>query len=131
MTDEMAPEDARVRYSAVRTLSLDLVAPHSDADATAQSMPDASPAKWHLAHSSWFFETFILRDHLPGYRTFDARWAFLFTSSYEAERALHPRSRRGMPTRPTLCEVLSYRADRKSGASGQSVSVRVELGGRG
>src|SRR3546814_12330013 len=97
MTDEMAPEDACARYSAVRTLSLELVAPLSDADATAQSMPDASPAKWHLAHSSWFFETFILRVHLPGSRPFDARWAFFFTRYYEAEVAFSPPTPRGQP----------------------------------
>ena len=54
-------------------------------------MPDASPAKWHLAHVTWFFETFVLRDHVPGYRAYDDRYAFLFNSYYEAEGARHPR----------------------------------------
>ena len=102
-------DDACGRFSAVRRLSVDLVEPLSDADATVQSMPDASPAKWHLAHSSWFFETFVLRDHVPEYRPFDERWAFLFNSYYQAEGAMHQRDRRGMLTRPALAEVLSYR----------------------
>src|SRR3546814_12067193 len=59
------------RFAATRRLSLDLVAMLSDADASAQSLPDASPAKWHLAHTTWFFETFVLRDHVPGYALFD------------------------------------------------------------
>ncbi|BAK65599.1 hypothetical protein SLG_09240 [Sphingobium sp. SYK-6] len=98
------------RYRDVRALSLALAAPLSDADATAQSMPDASPAKWHLAHSSWFFETFVLRDHLPGYRLVDERWPYLFNSYYEAEGERHARPRRGLLTRPALDEVLAYRA---------------------
>jgi hypothetical protein len=69
-------------YRAVRALSEALLAPLSDADATLQSMSDASPAKWHLAHTTWFFETFLLRDHAPGYRLFDERWPFLFNSYY-------------------------------------------------
>ncbi len=96
-------------YLAVRALSLDLVAPLSDADATAQSMPDASPAKWHLAHVTWFFETFILRDHVPDYRLHDERWPFLFNSYYEAEGARHARPQRGLLTRPSLAEVVDYR----------------------
>src|SRR5689334_19527129 len=96
-------------YRAVRALSLDLVAPLSDADATAQSMPDASPAKWHLAHVSWFFETFILRGQVPGYRLHDERWPFLFNSYYEAEGARHARPQRGLLTRPSLAEVIDYR----------------------
>jgi len=98
------------RYEQVRALSRALVAPLSDADATAQSMADASPAKWHLAHVTWFFETFVLRDHLPDYRLFEARWPFLFNSYYEAEGARHARPQRGLLTRPTLEQVLAYRA---------------------
>ena len=98
------------RFRAVRTLSAALAAPLSDADATVQSMPDASPAKWHLAHTSWFFETFVLRDHVPTYRLHDERWPFLFNSYYEAEGHRHARDRRGMVTRPTLDEVRAYRA---------------------
>lgn len=73
-------------------------------------MPDASPAKWHLAHGSWFFETFVLRDHVPGYRPFDPRFAYLYNSYYEAEGARQPRAERGLLTRPTLDEVLAWRA---------------------
>jgi ergothioneine biosynthesis protein EgtB len=98
------------RFESVRGLSIDLAAPLSDADATVQSMPDASPAKWHLAHTTWFFETFVLRDHRPGYRPHDGRWPFLFNSYYEAEGARHARDARGLITRPTLDEVRAYRA---------------------
>ncbi|WP_213980702.1 ergothioneine biosynthesis protein EgtB [Sphingomonas sp. dw_22] len=98
------------RFSRVRALSVALAAPLSDADATIQSMDDASPAKWHLAHTTWFFETFVLRDFVPGYRLFDARWPFLFNSYYEAEGARHARPRRGMLSRPSLDEILAYRA---------------------
>jgi len=97
------------RFAAVRGLSADLVAPLSDADATIQSMDDASPAKWHLAHTTWFFETFVLRDHVSGYRLFDERWPFLFNSYYEAEGQRHARPRRGMLSRPPLAEILRYR----------------------
>ena len=98
------------RYAQVRGLTQALVAPLSDADASVQSMPDASPAKWHLAHTTWFFETFVLRDHVAGYTLHDARFPFLFNSYYEAEGRRHARDRRGMITRPTLDEVLAYRA---------------------
>ena len=97
------------RYRAVRALSESLIAPLSDADATIQSMPDASPAKWHLAHTTWFFETFLLRDRTSGYRLFDDRWPFLFNSYYEAEGPRHTRAARGMLSRPALSEILAYR----------------------
>jgi ergothioneine biosynthesis protein EgtB len=97
------------QYQAVRRLSLDIAAPLSDADATIQPMPDASPAKWHLAHTTWFFETFILRDHVSGYRRHDDSWAYLFNSYYEGEGDRHARPRRGMLSRPSLDEVREYR----------------------
>src|SRR6476620_4848492 len=97
------------RLFATRKLTLDLPAPLSDADATIQPFPDASPAKWHLAHTTWFFETFILRDHLFGYTPFDERYAFLFNSYYEAEGPRHARPRRGMLSRPSLDEIRAYR----------------------
>jgi ergothioneine biosynthesis protein EgtB len=98
------------RYRATRALSAALVAPLSEADAQLQSMDDASPAKWHLAHTTWFWETFLLRDHLPGYRLFDEAWPFLFNSYYEAEGPRHTRARRGMLSRPSLAQILEWRA---------------------
>jgi ergothioneine biosynthesis protein EgtB len=97
------------RYTATRRLSEELVAPLSEADVSLQSMPDASPAKWHLAHTTWFFETFLLRDHVQGYRLFDERWPFLFNSYYEGEGERIARSKRGMMSRPTLAEVADWR----------------------
>lgn len=104
------PQPIAARFAAVRDLTTALVAPLSDADASVQSMDDASPAKWHLAHTSWFFETFVLRDFVAGYALHDPRFPFLYNSYYEAEGARHARGRRGMITRPTLAEVLGYRA---------------------
>ena len=97
------------RLQATRRLTFDLAAPLSDADATIQPFPDASPAKWHLAHTNWFFETFILRDHAPGYRPFDERFAYLFNSYYDGEGDRHPRPKRGMLSRPTFDEVRAWR----------------------
>src|SRR3954453_14086661 len=122
------------RLFATRLLTLDLAAPLSDADATIQPFPDASPAKWHLAHTTWFFETFILRDHVPGYRAFDERYAFLFNSYYEAEGPRHARPRRGMLSRPPLDNVRAYRTyvdealDRALPALPPAALELVELG---
>jgi len=96
-------------FAAVRARSLALAAPLSPEDMAAQSMEDASPTKWHLAHTTWFFETFILRDHQPGYRPFHPAYNFLFNSYYEAVGARHARPRRGLLTRPSAEEVLDYR----------------------
>ncbi|MEJ7925377.1 ergothioneine biosynthesis protein EgtB [Sphingobium sp. AN641] len=103
-------EALAIHYQAVRNLTEALAAGLSDADATVQSMPDASPAKWHLAHVTWFFETFVLRDHVPDYRLFDENYAYLFNSYYEAEGPRHARSLRGMLTRPSLADILAWRA---------------------
>jgi len=96
-------------YRDTRALSVALAEPLSDADATLQPHPDASPSKWHLAHITWFFETFVLRDHVPGYRLFDADWPFLFNSYYDGEGVRHARHRRGMISRPSLDQILAYR----------------------
>lgn len=104
-----ATDEPRRLYERVRQVSERLAAPLSDADATAQSMPDASPAKWHLAHTTWFFERMVLEPHLPGYRPFDARFGFLFNSYYETAGPRQPRPRRGLLTRPSLDEIRGYR----------------------
>jgi ergothioneine biosynthesis protein EgtB len=98
------------RFAAVRGRTEALAAPLSAEDQCIQSMPDASPAKWHRAHTTWFFETFLLIPHLPGYRRFDERFGFLFNSYYEAAGPRHARPRRGMLTRPSAQEVTAYRA---------------------
>lgn len=115
------------RFRATRRLSETLAAPLSDADATVQSMPDASPAKWHLAHTTWFFETFLLRDHLDGYVRYDERWPFLFNSYYEAEGARHARAARGLLSRPSLDEVLRWRTHVDDAMA--ALLVRPELAG--
>ncbi|MGI8840258.1 MAG: ergothioneine biosynthesis protein EgtB [Caulobacteraceae bacterium] len=98
------------RYRRVRGATLALAAPLSAEDQAAQSMPDASPAKWHLAHTAWFFETFVLIPHMAGYRPFDPAFGYLFNSYYEVMGARHPRPARGLLTRPSAAEVVAYRA---------------------
>ncbi len=98
------------RLRAVRAWTRALAEPLSAEDQGAQSMPDASPTKWHLAHSSWFFEAVVLQPLAPGYRPFDARYGSLFNSYYESLGPRHPRPQRGLLTRPALAEVLAYRA---------------------
>ena len=101
--------DLRDAFRATRALSEALVAPLSEADATIQSMPDASPAKWHLAHTTWFWETFLLRDHRANYRLWREDWPYLFNSYYEGEGERIARDRRGMLSRPALDEIVAWR----------------------
>ena len=96
-------------YAAVRAHTSGLAASLSAEDAAVQSMADASPVKWHLAHTTWFFETVIL-SCAPGYKPFDRHFAYLFNSYYEALGPRHPRPRRGLITRPSLDEVMAWRA---------------------
>lgn len=96
-------------YRRVRAATRALAAPLSAEDCQLQSMPDASPVKWHLAHVSWFFETFVLQPGLPGYRPFDPAYAVLFNSYYVGVGDRYPRPERGLLSRPTLDEVLAYR----------------------
>lgn len=100
----------RDKFREVRAASLALAAPLSAEDQCIQSMPDASPTKWHLAHTTWFFETVLLQPHAAGYRPFDERFHYLFNSYYEALGPRHPRPQRGLLTRPSVDEVHAYRA---------------------
>ena len=99
------------RYASVRERSVALIAPLSSEDACAQSMPDASPSKWHLAHVTWFFETFVLEAHEPQYKPFRPEFRELFNSYYNGIGKQFPRAMRGLLTRPPLADVLAYRAD--------------------
>ncbi len=104
-------------YQSVRAASEAIAAPLSPEDAQVQSMPDVSPAKWHLAHTAWFFETFLLIPHLPGYRVFDPAFTTLFNSYYVGVGERHPRAERGLLSRPSLNEVRAYRAHVDAGMS--------------
>src|SRR5947199_572581 len=97
------------RYQNVRAFSEELCKPLQPEDYVVQSMPDASPAKWHLAHTSWFFEEFVLQSAVKGYRFYDERFRYLFNSYYYSVGAMHERPSRGLLTRPTVAEVLAYR----------------------
>ena len=121
----------------VRRRSLDLAEPLSAEDQCIQSMPDVSPTKWHLAHTTWFFETFILRPFADGYKTFHPDYGFLFNSYYEQVGPRHERPKRGLLSRPPLGDVLAYRAyveealaDFLAAPAGDRSSVRdlLELG---
>jgi len=96
------------RFSRVRSVPEALARPLSAEDAGAQSLPDASPPKWHLAHTSWFFESFVLSRE-PGFRPLHPSYGFLFNSYYEALGARHPRPARGILTRPARAAVMTYR----------------------
>jgi ergothioneine biosynthesis protein EgtB len=120
------------RFAATRRLSRALAAPLSAEDQAVQSMADASPTKWHLAHTTWFFETFLLVSRLADYRVFDERFGYLFNSYYEAVGPRHPRPQRGMLTRPPLERVLAYRAhvddamERLLATAGAAIRTEIE-----
>jgi ergothioneine biosynthesis protein EgtB len=107
--DLHAPESLSTAYSRARALTSALCEPLQAEDFVVQSMPDASPAKWHLAHTTWFFEQFLLKPHLPSYRAFDPKYEYLFNSYYESLGPMHPRAQRGLLTRPGVHEIYDYR----------------------
>ncbi len=123
-------------FGKVRSRTTALVEPLSAEDCAAQSMEDASPAKWHLAHTTWFFETFALNAFDPDYRAFDPSFRVLFNSYYNAVGEQYPRPRRGMLTRPGLSEVLGYREsvdsrllrELEAGSLPEAILEIVELG---
>jgi ergothioneine biosynthesis protein EgtB len=106
---ESDSQSLRDRLFETRRLSSDLAAPLSDEDQVVQAMDDASPTKWHLAHTTWFFEAFLLTRFLTGYRVFDERFEYCFNSYYESVGARQPRAKRGLLTRPSAQEVRDYR----------------------
>ena len=117
------------RYRQIRQISEQICHPLAIEDYTIQSMPDVSPPKWHLAHTTWFFETFVLLPHLPGYTVFDRQFGYLFNSYYEAVGARHPRHQRGLLSRPTVAEVYRYRAhvDRSMGTLLSDTAIDTDL----
>jgi len=122
-------------FSVVRSRSLALSDHLSDAEATVQSMEDASPAKWHLAHTTWFFETFILVPNVSDYTLFDENYCYLFNSYYDAVGERHPRPSRGMLARPALDDIRAYRAhvdeameDLLAGKVDEDLGALIELG---
>jgi ergothioneine biosynthesis protein EgtB len=121
------------RYAAVRGHTEALAASLSPEDQCVQSMPDASPAKWHRAHTTWFFEEFVLGPSLSGYRAFDPDYRYLFNSYYETVGPRHPRPQRGLLTRPSTGEIGAYRAHVDAGMTellsrDSAIPPIVELG---
>src|SRR6187455_643449 len=96
-------------FTQVRKDSEMLCAPLEIEDYGIQTMPDVSPPKWHLAHTSWFFETFLLKPFLKHYQQFDEHYAYLFNSYYEQIGTYHPRAERGLLSRPTVKQIYAYR----------------------
>jgi ergothioneine biosynthesis protein EgtB len=109
-SDLSVADDLAAFYTAVRRQTETLCRPLATEDYVIQSMPEASPVKWHLAHTSWFFETFVLQPRLVGYRPFHPQFRFLFNSYYQAVGPRWPRPERGLLSRPTVAEVYRYRA---------------------
>ena len=105
-----SPETLFEQYARIRSSSQTLCAHLEIEDFVVQSMPDVSPTRWHLAHVTWFFERFVLEPHLPGYGVYDERFHYLFNSYYYTAGQMHARPKRGLLTRPTVSEVLAYRA---------------------
>ncbi|MGH7270303.1 MAG: ergothioneine biosynthesis protein EgtB [Polyangiaceae bacterium] len=114
----MDRDEVTRRYERVRARTVALAAPLSAEDSLVQSMPDASPTKWHLAHTTWFFEEIVLARFELDFERADPRWRTLYNSYYEALGPRHPRARRGLISRPSLAEVLAWRAhvDRRMAA---------------
>ncbi|MEN2989562.1 ergothioneine biosynthesis protein EgtB [Tistrella sp. BH-R2-4] len=106
---DIARADLTARFRAVRRQTEALAAPLDPEDQVVQSMPDCSPTKWHLGHTTWFFERFVLMSFLPGYRPFDPGFDHLFNSYYVSLGSRHPRPQRGLLTRPPLARVLAWR----------------------
>ena len=104
-----AVEQLARRFASVRAASTSLCASLEPEDFVVQSMPDVSPTRWHLAHVTWFFETFVLKPNVPGYRSLDDRYEYLFNSYYNAVGQQFPRPQRGLLTRPTVAEIFNYR----------------------
>src|SRR5579864_9850507 len=102
MTEEVRPVGLAARYRQVRDQTEALAAPLSPEDQTVQSMPDVSPTKWHRAHTSWFFENFLLAPHAARYRAIDPLYGYLFNSYYEGAGTRHPRPERGLLSRPGI-----------------------------
>jgi ergothioneine biosynthesis protein EgtB len=136
-----SPEDRRAlaaRYADVRAQSLEICRPLAVEDYVVQSMADTSPAKWHLAHVTWFFENFLLAPHLRGYSPPHAAYGYLFNSYYETVGSFFPRAQRGLLTRPTVDEIFRYRdhVDRHIGelidsaapAEWAEIAARLTLG---
>src|ERR1700744_1379902 len=103
-------DDLSHRFQDIRGATEALAAELTEEDQCVQSMPDASPAKWHRAHTTWFFEQFVLGSFAPGYQVFDPSFGFLFNSYYEAGGQRHPRPMRGLLTRPPAERITAYRA---------------------
>src|SRR5437764_7365712 len=103
-------ESLRARFRHVRSATLALTAALTPEDMMVQSCPEASPAKWHLAHTSWFFESFILREYAPGYRVFNPDFAWLFNSYYQSFSAFPEKRLRSSFSRPPLDQIVAYRA---------------------
>lgn len=141
LTSQNQPNEDRRRLESrlfrTRGRSLDLAAPLGIEDQAAQANEDASPTKWHLAHVTWFFETFVLASYLPNYKIFDQRFNYCFNSYYEAQGPRQPRAMRGLLTRPTCFEVRAYRAYvdealqllfSRGVADDEEVARRIEIG---